>query len=80
MVQRLDPAVFSPGDYIIVEGEFGLDAYLIQSGVVRIPLPDGSELRRSSGECIGEVAMITSARVMEPKYPGSRGSFTENTS
>ena len=44
-----------------LQGEFGSEAYLIQSGVVRIPLKDGSTLRRSAGECIGEIAMITAA-------------------
>lgn len=37
----------------------GTEAYLIQSGFLRIPLPDGTELTRSAGECVGEIAMIT---------------------
>ena len=41
--------------------QVGSDAYLIQSGVVSIPLPDGSTLSRSAGDCVGEIAMITSA-------------------
>jgi CRP-like cAMP-binding protein len=61
LVQCLKPAVFSPNDHIIVLGEFGSEAYLIQSGVVRIPLPGGSELMRTAGECVGEIAMITAA-------------------
>ena len=59
LVSRLTPAVFSPGDMVIVGGELGSEAYLIQSGFLHIPLPDGTLLTRGAGECVGEIAMIT---------------------
>ena len=59
LVSKLTPAAFSPADPLMVYGELGTEAFLIQDGVVSIPLPDGSTLFRGAGECVGEIAMIT---------------------
>lgn len=56
--------IFEPGEILIVQGEKGSTAYLIENGEVEILIKPGDEIvpisTISKGSLIGEIAMITS--------------------
>lgn len=62
MLESLHRQIFSPGEVIFHEGEFGDCAYLIETGLVEVCIGSpGKQSRISllgSGELIGEVALI----------------------
>ena len=41
LLSILRPAVFLPGDYIIKQGEFGQEMFLLERGATRVTSPDG---------------------------------------
>lgn len=57
---HLDPAVFTPGDYIFRAGEPGQAMYFIIQGRVKVVTPDGATVlsRLSDGDCFGEVSLF----------------------
>lgn len=56
-------SIFDPGEVLVVEGERGSTAYLIEEGEVEVVIKSGENLlpisTMTSGQMIGEVAMVT---------------------
>jgi hypothetical protein len=63
--RKLDRAHFEPGDVIIRQGDRGDCAYLIRSGEVEVVVREGDQQRQiatlKSGDCFGEIALLTDA-------------------
>ncbi|MCB0549833.1 MAG: cyclic nucleotide-binding domain-containing protein [Phaeodactylibacter sp.] len=57
---HLNPAVFTPGDYIFRAGEAGEEMYFIVQGRVVVVTADEKSIlsRLSDGDCFGEVALF----------------------
>lgn len=60
LVKILKPVVFSPGDYIIVQGEIGKEMYFISSGQVEVCSANGDQIYATlhGGDFFGEVALL----------------------
>jgi len=60
MALQLRPVVFTPGDFIIVVGQYGRNMYFISRGTVEIIAPDGKTVLDTlkEGQFFGEVALL----------------------
>ena len=62
IVRHLHLNCFSPMDELFLAGQAGDEVFLIDSGIVKFELADGTEIaRRGPGTCIGEMAVFQSA-------------------
>jgi len=57
---EMEPAVFTPGDYIMREGDRGQDMFFISRGMVEVLAPDGTTIYAtlSDGDFFGEIALF----------------------
>ena len=62
MLERMTPATFRPGQYLMREGDEGNSMFFVQSGSVDIELPTGETLRVREGTFLGELALFMSCR------------------
>jgi len=60
MALQLRPVVFTPGDFIILVGQYGRNMYFISRGTVEIIAPDGKTVLDTlkDGQFFGEVALL----------------------
>jgi hypothetical protein len=60
MALQLRPVVFTPGDFIILVGQYGRNMYFISHGTVEIIAPDGKTVLDTlkDGQFFGEVALL----------------------
>ena len=66
LVHKLRIVVFSPGDMVMEEGDAAETVYFISTGCVAIVVGSGPERHkvadRTSGACLGEIALLTGGR------------------
>ena len=60
--ERLQRSHYEPGDDVIVEGDLGDTAYIVNAGRLAV-LKDGTEVAQlAEGDCFGEIALLSGVR------------------
>lgn len=62
IILNLEPVVFTPGDYVVLQGDIGYDMYFISKGSVDVMSGDESitYATLSAGQFFGEIALLLS--------------------
>lgn len=71
LVLKLQPQVYSPGDYICKKGDIGREMYIIKEGKLAVVADDGVTqfVVLSDGSYFGEISILAIKGCEEPLEP-----------